>query len=195
MPPLGLQEAAGGTGLEGANVGFIDEEMGTEAMQAAAGPGRSRGHRAAAKAGLGKGAQHGSPRGADRHPPPTSGASGCDRRALHITAARQHRGRTAQAARHWPFHRLPGSRQPQERQTKFPVFKLNRESEMAGSLVITPVRPPPPCSTEYDGRGAQTRGRGVVATSSSSQASPSAPVAHSYLLQRAACCPCCGGTL
>lgn len=77
MPPLGLQEAAGGTGLEGVNVG-LDEEMGTEAMQAAAGPGRSRGHRAAAKAGLGEGAQHGSPRGADRHPPPTSGASGRD---------------------------------------------------------------------------------------------------------------------
>lgn len=39
---MGLQEAAGGTDLEGPDVGFIDEEMGTEAMQAEAGPGRSQ---------------------------------------------------------------------------------------------------------------------------------------------------------
>ena len=56
MPPVGLQEAAGGTDLEGPDVGFIDEERGTEAMQA--GPGRSQVHGAAAKAGLGEGARH-----------------------------------------------------------------------------------------------------------------------------------------
>lgn len=127
MPPLGLQEAAGGTGLEGANVGFIDEEMRTEAMQAAAGPGRSRGHRAAAKAGLGEEAQHGSPRGADRHPPPTSGASGRDRRALHITAAGQHRGgqHTQQGAGHFTSFRGPGSLR--KGKTKFPSISSSTE--------------------------------------------------------------------
>lgn len=73
-------------------------------------------------------------------------------------------------------------------------FKLNRESEMTASLVITPARPPP-CSTEHGGQGPQTPGARGGSHKQLLQASPSAPVAHSYLLQRAACCPCCGGTL
>lgn len=53
MPPVGVQEAAGGTDLEGPDVGFIDEEKGTEAMQA--GPGRSQVHGQRPRPGWGRG--------------------------------------------------------------------------------------------------------------------------------------------
>ena len=124
MPPVGLQEAAGGTDLEGLDVGFIDEERGTEAMQA--GPGRSQVHGAAAKAGLGEGARHSSHRGAGRHPPPTSGASGCDRRALHITAAGQHSGgkHTQQGAGRFMGFQRSGSLS--KGKTKFPAFQAQQ---------------------------------------------------------------------
>lgn len=54
---------------------------------------------------------------------------------------------------------------------------------------------PPFFHKRWGWRTPATWGEGTLATSSFSRASPDAPAVHSYLLQRAACCPCCGGTL
>ena len=115
---MGLQEAAGGTDLEGPDVGVIDEEMGTEAMQAEAGPGRSQVPRAAAR--------HGSPRGAGNTPlPPQEPVAVTEEpftsQLLGNTVGGRH---TQPGAGHFMGFQDPGSLR--KGKTKFPAFQAQK---------------------------------------------------------------------
>lgn len=83
-----------------------------------------------------------------------------------------------------------GFQGPSNLGTSSQYSRLHRESERT-SLGLISLKPP---FHKIWGLGTPNSwGGGTLATSSFSWASPDAPAVHSYLLQRAACCPCCGG--
>lgn len=130
--------------------------------------------------------------GADRHPPPTTGSRQPSPRALHIAAAGKPGG-GEHRQQELPCQGFRGPGSLGKGTNKFPAFQA-QQSKMTASSVIIPARPPLFHRRWWPGTP-NTRGSGMGATSSFSGASPDVPAAHSYLLQRAACCPCCGGML
>ena len=152
---MGVQEAAGGTDLEGPDVGFIDEEKGTEAMQA--GPGRSQVHGQRPRPGWGRGpgTAHTAVL-ADTLLPPQEPVAVTEEpftsQLLGNTVEESTRSKELAVSWASSVQAASGKAKPSSQH-----FKLNRESEMTASLVITPARPPP-CSTEHGGRGPQTLG-------------------------------------
>ena len=149
--------------------------------------------RAAAKAEPGDGPAGTAHPGADRHPLPPRDPGGHHReRFASQPPAAQREESTGSRSCHVKASRVQAA--SAKAQTSSRHSRLNRESEMTASLVIIPARPPLFHRRWWPGTP-NTGGSGMVATSSFSGASPGAPAAHSYLLQRAACRPCCGGML
>lgn len=149
--------------------------MGTEAMQAEAGPGRSQVPRRDGPARLTMGAGR-------MTPSHSSGASGRDGM---VSSTSQLLGNTV-GGRHtavepvaisWAsrVQAAPGKAKPEVWH-----FKLNRESEMTALSDHFPARAPP-CSAEQVAVTPKHWGQGG---SRSSSQSLHAPVAHSYLLSR-----------
>lgn len=134
-------------------------------------------------------AGYGTQPSADRHPPPTTGGSGSPQIALYITATGQHRGKKTKRSKEFYISRASRVQAASgEAKMSSQYSRLNRETETLASLVLIPLRPPRSHRMWW-------LGESMLALSSCSWASPNAPAGHSYLLQRAACCPCCGGML